>query len=90
MKTPEEQQLAEEQIKEIQIEYLYRIADFSIGELLKKFVLKDQELVLRKNIFLGYMFLFIKEILFGMLTCNLNLLSLSSWESLFNLYLRLN
>ena len=29
MKTPEEQQLAEEQIKEIQIEYLYRIADFS-------------------------------------------------------------
>ena len=38
MKTPEEQQLAEEQIKEIQIEYLYRIADFSIGELLKKFV----------------------------------------------------
>ena len=43
MKTPEEKQLAEEQIKEIQIEYLYRIADFSIGELLKKFVLKDQE-----------------------------------------------
>lgn len=40
MKTPEEQQLAEEQIKEIQIEYLYRIADFSIGELFKKICFK--------------------------------------------------
>lgn len=39
MKTPEEQLLAEEQIKGIQTEYLYRIADYSIGELLKKFVL---------------------------------------------------
>jgi hypothetical protein len=43
MKTAEEVELAEEQIKGIQTEYLYRIADYSIGELLKKFVLKDQK-----------------------------------------------
>ncbi|SDM07297.1 DUF262 domain-containing protein [Chryseobacterium taihuense] len=43
MKTPEEQLLAEEQIKGIQTEYLYRIADYSIGELLKKFVLQNEE-----------------------------------------------
>jgi uncharacterized protein with ParB-like and HNH nuclease domain len=43
MKTQEEIESAEEQIKEIQVDYSYRIADFSIGELLKKFVLKGQE-----------------------------------------------
>ncbi|MCU0351176.1 MAG: DUF262 domain-containing protein [Flavobacterium sp.] len=43
MKTQEEIQKAEEQIKEIQVDYNYRIADFSIGELLKKFVLKGKE-----------------------------------------------
>lgn len=43
MKTPEEIELAENQLKEIQVDYHYRIADFSIGELLKKFVLKGEE-----------------------------------------------
>lgn len=42
MKTPEEVTLAENQLKEIQVEYNYRIADFSIGELLKKFVQKGE------------------------------------------------
>lgn len=42
-KTPEEIELAENQIKEIQVDYNYRIADFSIGELLKKFVRKGEE-----------------------------------------------
>lgn len=40
MKTREEIENAEEQIKEVQKDYNYRIADFSIGELLKKFVAK--------------------------------------------------
>lgn len=43
MKTPEEIELAENQIKDIQVDYNYRIADFSIGELLKKFVKKGEE-----------------------------------------------
>ena len=43
MKTPEEIELAESQIKEVQVDYNYRIADFSIGELLKKFVKKGEE-----------------------------------------------
>ncbi|MDM1503934.1 DUF262 domain-containing protein [Myroides marinus] len=34
---------AETQIKEIQVDYNYRIGDFSIGELLKKFVKKGEE-----------------------------------------------
>ena len=34
----------EAQIKEIQVEYNYRIADFSIGELLKKFKLKNEKI----------------------------------------------
>lgn len=42
-KTQEELDLAENQIKEIQVDYNYRIADFSIGELLKKFVKKGEE-----------------------------------------------
>ena len=32
MKTPEEIAQAESQLKEIQVDYNYRIADFSIGE----------------------------------------------------------
>jgi len=43
MKTPEEVAKAEIQLKEIQVDYNYRIADFSIGELLKKFVLKGEK-----------------------------------------------
>jgi len=43
MKTPEEIAQAESQLKEIQVDYNYRIADFSIGELLKKFILKGQD-----------------------------------------------
>lgn len=43
MKTPEQIELAENQIKEIQVDYNYRIADFSIGELLKKFVKKGED-----------------------------------------------
>lgn len=43
MKTSEEINKAEEQIVEIQKDYKYRIADFSIGELLKKFVLKGDK-----------------------------------------------
>ena len=43
MKTQEEIDKAEEQIVEVQKDYKYRIADFSIGELLKKFVIKGQE-----------------------------------------------
>jgi len=43
MKTPEEIEFAENQIKDIQVDYNYRIADFSIGELLKKFVKKGEE-----------------------------------------------
>ena len=43
MKTQEQLDKAEEQIVEIQKDYNYRIADFSIGELLKKFVVKGQE-----------------------------------------------
>ncbi|WP_223559118.1 DUF262 domain-containing protein [Chryseobacterium lathyri] len=42
-KTPEQLELAENQIKDIQLDYNYRIADFSIGELLKKFVKKGEE-----------------------------------------------
>lgn len=42
MKTLEEIAKAEEQIIEVQKDYRYRIADFSIGELLKKFVLKGE------------------------------------------------
>lgn len=42
-KTQEEIELAENQIKEIQVDYNYRLADFSIGELLKKFVAKGGE-----------------------------------------------
>ena len=42
MKTPKEIELAENQIKDIQVDYNYRIADFSIGELLKKFVKKGE------------------------------------------------
>lgn len=40
MKTTKEVEQAEMQLKEIQIDYNYRIADFSIGELLKKFIKK--------------------------------------------------
>ena len=43
MKTPEEVALAENQLKEIQVDYNYRLADFSIGELLKKYVLKGEK-----------------------------------------------
>lgn len=43
MKTPEEVEKAEEQIKEVQKDYNYRIADYSIGELLKKFVSKGEK-----------------------------------------------
>jgi uncharacterized protein with ParB-like and HNH nuclease domain len=43
MKAPEDIERAEEQIVEIQKDYRYRLADFSIGELLKKFVVKGQE-----------------------------------------------
>lgn len=43
MKTSEEIEKAEEQIIEVQKDYKYRLADFSIGELLKKFVLKGEE-----------------------------------------------
>ncbi|HAL51996.1 MAG TPA: DUF262 domain-containing protein, partial [Sphingobacterium sp.] len=42
MKTQAELELAESQIKDVQLDYSYRITDFSIGELLKKFVLKGQ------------------------------------------------
>ena len=42
MKTDEELQLAEDQIRDIQVDYSYRIADYSIGELLKKFVRKGE------------------------------------------------
>ncbi|MCC2598211.1 DUF262 domain-containing protein [Sphingobacterium sp. FBM7-1] len=42
MKTEQELELAENQIRDVQLDYKYRIADFSIGELLKKFVLKGQ------------------------------------------------
>lgn len=42
MKNQEEIDNAEEQIKDIQADYNYRIADYSIGELLKKFVLKGE------------------------------------------------
>ena len=42
-KTIEEIELAENQIREIQVDYNYRLADFSIGELLKKFVKKGEE-----------------------------------------------
>lgn len=42
MKTQEQIDTAEEQIVEVQKDYRYRIADFSIGELLKKFVLKGE------------------------------------------------
>lgn len=42
MKTSEELIKAEEQIKEVQADYNYRFADYSIGELLKKFVPKGQ------------------------------------------------
>lgn len=41
-KTPEEIELAENQIRELQVDYNYRIADFSIGELLKKFIEKGE------------------------------------------------
>lgn len=43
MKTHEEIERAEEQIVEVQKDYKYRLADYSIGELLKKFVVKGQE-----------------------------------------------
>lgn len=43
MKTEEQINKVEEQIKETQLDYSYRIADFSIGELLKKFVSKGEE-----------------------------------------------
>jgi len=43
MKTQEEIEIAEEQIREVQKDYNYRIADFSIGELLKKFVPKGEK-----------------------------------------------
>lgn len=43
MKTVEEIERAEEQIIEVQKDYKYRLADYSIGELLKKFVVKGQE-----------------------------------------------
>ena len=43
MKTSEEIEVAEKQLKDIQVDYNYRLADFSIGELLKKFVLKGEE-----------------------------------------------
>lgn len=42
-KTIDEIELAESQIREIQVDYNYRLADFSIGELLKKFVRKGDE-----------------------------------------------
>ena len=43
MKTPEDIERAEEQIVEVQKDYKYRLADYSIGELLKKFVVKGQD-----------------------------------------------
>ena len=43
MKTQEEIEKVEEQIIETQKDYKYRLADFSIGELLKKFVLKGEK-----------------------------------------------
>jgi uncharacterized protein with ParB-like and HNH nuclease domain len=43
MKEGQEIERAEEQIKAVQVDYSYRIADFSIGELLKKFVEKGKE-----------------------------------------------
>ncbi|SFC73394.1 Protein of unknown function DUF262 [Flexibacter flexilis DSM 6793] len=43
MKTLEESEKAEEQIKDVQADYNYRFADYSIGELLKKFVPKGQK-----------------------------------------------
>lgn len=43
MKTQEDIERAEEQIIEVQKDYKYRLADYSIGELLKKFVVKGQE-----------------------------------------------
>lgn len=42
MKIEKKFEIAEEQIREVQKDYNYRIADFSIGELLKRFVLKGQ------------------------------------------------
>jgi uncharacterized protein with ParB-like and HNH nuclease domain len=39
----------ETQIKEIQVEYNYRIADFSIGELMKKFKLKNEKIDLENE-----------------------------------------
>jgi uncharacterized protein with ParB-like and HNH nuclease domain len=42
MKTEEQLELAENQVRDIQLDYNYRVADFSIGELLKKFVLKGE------------------------------------------------
>lgn len=42
MKTQEEIDKVEEQITDVQKDYKYRLADFSIGELLKKFVLKGE------------------------------------------------
>lgn len=43
MKQTSEVEKAEEQIKDIQVDYSYRVADYSIGELLKKFILKGQK-----------------------------------------------
>jgi uncharacterized protein with ParB-like and HNH nuclease domain len=43
MKSPTEIEKAEDQIKEARVDYNYRLADFSLGELLKKYVLKGQD-----------------------------------------------
>ena len=43
MKTKEDIEKAEEQIIEVQKDYRYRLADYSTGELLKKFVVKGQK-----------------------------------------------
>ncbi|MGV4437979.1 DUF262 domain-containing protein [Ornithobacterium rhinotracheale] len=43
MITAEQIQQAEEQIKEVQIDYGHRVVDYSIGELMTKFVLKGQK-----------------------------------------------
>lgn len=91
IKTPEQIELAETQIKEIQVDYNYRIGDFSIGELLKKICKKKERNLISKTIqYLGYLYLHIKETLFGKKLCNQDLLNLFLWEFLYNLYLHLS
>jgi len=49
MKTPEEIEKAEKQIAETQKDYRYRLADYSIGELMRKFVSKGQQAVIKDD-----------------------------------------